>query len=103
MFKRTLTILQNNHTNFSKQLLMVMCLCVASPAYSAGTPAGTAIQNHVIVSYQVGSDADAIYTERAAHTFVVSELIRSNVSALEQCRSFKPPCSQRSLVSCWIS
>ncbi|PWQ92192.1 hypothetical protein [Leucothrix pacifica] len=52
-------------------------------AWGAGTPAGTAIHNHVEVSYQVGDDPNVLHTEKADHSFVVSELIRSNVSALE--------------------
>lgn len=83
MLKFILTILQNTHADSSKRLLLALCAWVAGPVHSAGTPAGTAIQNHVIVSYQIGSDPNAIYTERAAHTFIVSELISSNVSALE--------------------
>lgn len=83
MLKLILTILQNNHAYSSKPLLLALCLCLAGPAYSVGTPAGTAIENHVIVSYQIGSDPNARYTEKAAHTFIVSELIRSNVSALD--------------------
>ena len=73
-------LLENNNV---RGLLLVLALGIACPAYSAGTAAGTAIQNHVIVSYQVGSGPNALYVERAAHTFIVSELIRSNVSALE--------------------
>lgn len=60
-----------------------LLLLAATEAWSAGTPAGTAIHNHVEVSYQVGSDPDALHIEKANHSFVVSELIRSNVSALE--------------------
>jgi len=63
-------------------LLLAVLSCVACSAFGAGTPAGTSIDNHVEVSYQIGSDPSAVYIERAAHSFTVSELIRSNVSSL---------------------
>lgn len=78
MFDSTLATVKNKGT-----YLGILLLSLASSAHSAGTPAGTTIKNLVVVSYQVGSEPDAVYVERAAHTFTVSELIRSNVSALE--------------------
>ena len=77
------TILKSTNVKRGIQLLLALFLYVANPAYGAGTPAGTAIKNFVVVTYQVGMDPDAVYVEKAAHTFTVSELIRSNVSALE--------------------
>ena len=77
------TFLRSNNILSGKRLMLALSLFVAAPAYSSGTPAGTVIQNMVEVSYQIGSDPDAVYTEKAAHNFTVSELIRSNVSALE--------------------
>jgi uncharacterized repeat protein (TIGR01451 family) len=64
-------------------LLVAMSFSITPSAYSAGTAAGTLIKNHVEVSYQVGSDSSTVYLERATDVFTVSELIRSNVSALE--------------------
>lgn len=78
----TLTKLRK-HNAYSSYLLLAVSISMTSAVYSAGTAAGTAIQNQVEVSYQIGSDPDAVYIQRAAHTFKVSELIRSNVSALE--------------------
>ena len=66
-----------------RQIVFVLLLSVTAVAFGAGTPAGTTIKNFVVVSYQVGTDPDAVYVEKAAHAFTVSELIRSNVSALE--------------------
>ena len=83
MRKYTPTISKKHLALSANRLLLVASLFVASPAFSAGTPAGTTIENHVEVSYQIGSDPDAVYVEKAAHSFTVSELIRSNVSALE--------------------
>ena len=82
MFKFIPTMVKSG-TTIGRQILFALSMLVILAAHGAGTPAGTAIQNLVVVSYQVGSDPNAIYTERAAHTFTVSELIRSNVSALE--------------------
>ena len=62
---------------------LALSFLITTDAWSAGTPAGTTIHNHVEVSYQIGSNPDAVHTEEAEHSFVVSELIRSNVSALE--------------------
>ena len=62
---------------------LALSFLITMEAMGAGTPAGTAIHNHVEVSYQIGDDPDVLHTEEADHSFVVSELIRSNVSALE--------------------
>lgn len=64
-------------------MLVAVSLFLPHSAYSAGTAAGTLVKNQVEVSYQVGSDPSAVYVERATDVFTVSELIRSNVSALE--------------------
>ena len=83
MFNFKLKTLKNHNLASSRLLMVAMSFCVANSVYSAGTASGTAIQNQVEVSYQIGSDPTATYKESAAHTFTVSELIRSNVSALE--------------------
>lgn len=83
MKRAILTLLNTTNAKYEKCLSFVFVMCVMGAVHAAGTPAGTAIKNHVIVSYQVGSDPNAVYVERAAHTFIVSELISSNVSALE--------------------
>ena len=77
-----LSILKNSSGDY-KAAYLILLLLITVDAWSAGTPAGTEIHNHVEVSYQIGSSSDMIHIENAAHSFVVSELIRSNVSALE--------------------
>ena len=52
-------------------------------AWALGTPAGTLIDNTVTVRFQVNDQAGTDYIEQAHHRFVVAELIRSNVSVLD--------------------
>lgn len=77
-----LSILKTSSRSYNA-ICLALSLLITTNAWSAGTPAGTAIHNHVEVSYQIGSNPEAVHTEKAAHSFLVSELIRSNVSALE--------------------
>ena len=63
--------------------LAISLMSLSVEVWAAGTPAGTVVLNHVEVSYQVGSDPEGQYVEKASHAFTVSELIQSNVTALE--------------------
>lgn len=65
-----------------KILLLVLLMFAMGIAHAAGTAAGTRISNTVQVSFQVGNSPGAIHTETASDDFIVSELIRSNVSSL---------------------
>ncbi len=67
---------------FTKILFSVLLMCAAGSVHAEGTAAGTRINNTVKVSFQVGDSPDSIYTETASHDFIVSELIRSNVTSL---------------------
>ena len=77
------TTLKNIGTNSKPLLLIALPVLLNQNAFGAGTAAGTLIKNQVEVTYQVGSDPSAVYIERATDVFTVSELVRSNVSALE--------------------
>ena len=63
--------------------LVISLLSMTANVWAAGTPAGTVVLNQVEVSYQVGSDPEGRYIENASHAFTVSELIQTNVTALE--------------------
>lgn len=63
--------------------LVISLLSMSVNVWAAGTPAGTVVLNNVEVSYQVGSDPEGRYVEKASHAFTVSELIQTNVTALE--------------------
>ena len=65
------------------QIFALSTLFVASNVLAAGTPAGTVVSNQVEISYQVGTDPEGRYVERATHDFEVSELIQTNVTALD--------------------
>jgi uncharacterized repeat protein (TIGR01451 family) len=77
-----LTILKKYATGIKCACLLVPIFLIQN-AFSAGTAAGTLIKNQVVVTYQVGNDPSVVYVERATDVFTVSELIRSNVTALE--------------------
>lgn len=63
--------------------LVISALSMTANTWAAGTPAGTVVLNEVQVSYQVGSDPEGRHVENASHAFTVSELIQTNVTALE--------------------
>jgi len=65
-----------------KTLFFALLMIASGLAHAEGTAAGTRISNTVKVSFQVGDSPDSIHTETASHDFIVSELIRSNVSSL---------------------
>nr|CAA6817726.1 MAG: Unknown protein [uncultured Thiotrichaceae bacterium] len=65
-----------------KVLFLLLLMMAMGLARAEGTAAGTRINNTVQVSFQVGDSPDSIHTETASHDFIVSELIRSNVSSL---------------------
>ena len=77
-----LTTLRNLST-CNRLLLLLVCISMSSVVHSAGTAAGTIIKNNVEISYKIGTDVDFVHTQSARHNFTVSELIRSNVTALE--------------------
>ena len=60
----------------------LVLLVSASAACALGTAAGTRVQNSVVVTFQINGNPETVHTERASHTFIVSEIIRSNVSSL---------------------
>ena len=64
--------------------LLGLPLCAVSfNAMAAGTVAGTVVKNTVQITYQVGDAPDAQYVDSASDAFVVSELIRTNVTTLD--------------------
>lgn len=67
---------------FTKMLIPALLMCATGLARAEGTAVGTRISNTVKVSFQVGDSPDSIHTETASHDFIVSELIRSNVTSL---------------------
>lgn len=67
---------------FTKMLFPALLTGAMGLAHAEGTAAGTRINNTVKVSFQVGDSPDSIHTETASHDFIVSELIRSNVTSL---------------------
>jgi len=66
-----------------KHCFVISILSMSANVWAAGTPAGTVVLNNVEVSYQVGTDPEGRHVESASHVFTVSELIRTNVTALE--------------------
>ena len=83
MSNSVLTSMVHISSQWPALVVLTLSVSVSTPVHSAGTAAGTSIQNQVEVSYQIAGHDNAVYVERAAHAFTVSELIRSNVSALE--------------------